>query len=87
VDEEIEQRVQALISRGELAAEEGRRLREKLLAHGGQPSGTALPSDQELERLLNERGVPTHDDLQQVLDQLDILAAKLDRVAPDSEPA
>jgi polyhydroxyalkanoate synthesis repressor PhaR len=87
VDEEIEQRLQTLISRGELAAEEGRRLREKLVRHGGQPSSTPLPSDQELERLLSARGVPTQDDLQQILEQLDVLAAKLEQVTPDSEPA
>lgn len=87
VDEEIEQRVQALISRGELAAEEGRRLREKLLKQETRPANAALPNEQELERMLSERGVPTQDDLQQILDQLDALTAKLDEVTSSSEPA
>jgi polyhydroxyalkanoate synthesis repressor PhaR len=87
VDDEIERRLQALVSRGELAAEEGRRLRQKLLGQGTEVPGAPRLSEQELERLLEERGVPSRQDLQQVLDQLEILAIKLDEMAPDGESA
>jgi polyhydroxyalkanoate synthesis repressor PhaR len=87
VDEEIEQRVQALINRGELAAGEGRRLREKLIKKDTEPADAALPSEQELERMLSERGVPTQNDLKQILEQLDVLTSKLNEITSDSEPA
>lgn len=85
VDEEIEQRLQTLISRGELAAEEGRHLRDKLLGQGYWPSQMNLPSEQALERALQKRGVPTQDDLQQILEQLEALAASLDQVSTHQE--
>ena len=78
VDEEIEGRVQALTRRGELAAEEGRRLRDKLLAQRYWPADASRPTDQEIEQVLAKRGVPTRDDFQQVLEQLEALAEKLD---------
>lgn len=87
VDEEIERRLQMLVSRGELAAEEGRRLRQELLGLGAEPPGAPQLSEQELARLLEERGVPSRSDLEQVLDQLEILATKLDEMALEGESA
>jgi polyhydroxyalkanoate synthesis repressor PhaR len=85
VDEEIERRLQTLINRGELAAEEGRRLRDQLLWQADQPSEPTLPSDEALEQYLEDRGVPTHADLQVVFEQLEVLATKLSQIAPDQE--
>jgi polyhydroxyalkanoate synthesis repressor PhaR len=87
VDEEIEQRLQALISRGELAAEEGHRLGDKLLGPRSQPVDVIWPSDADIERALDERGVPTQDDLQRVLEQLELLSAKLDTLASNPQSA
>lgn len=86
VDEEIERRVHALINRGELAVEEGISLRDKLLSHRIRLSEALLPSEQDLKQVLDKHGVPTHDDLQQILEQLDMLSTKLDEITPDSEP-
>jgi polyhydroxyalkanoate synthesis repressor PhaR len=86
VDEEIERRLETLISRGELAAEEGRRLRNKLLAPSHQPSDASWPSEQDLERVLDARGVPTRTDLKQVLAQLDQLAVELESLSRPTEP-
>lgn len=85
VDEEIERRLQSLVTRGEMAAEESRRLRDKLLGQGYHPTEINLPSEQALERALHKRGVPTQDDLQQILEQLEALAASLDQVPPRQE--
>lgn len=85
VDEEIDRRMQALISRGELAADEGRRLRDKLLSQSQKPPDAPWPGEQYVEQILEKRGVPTHQDLQQVLEQLEVLAQKLDEISPDSE--
>ena len=77
-DEEIEGRIQALITRGELAEEEGHRLREKLLAPGRRLSTL---SDQGLEHRLRALGIPTRDDLQRIAAQLEALDEKLDAIS------
>jgi polyhydroxyalkanoate synthesis repressor PhaR len=87
VDEEIECRLQALISRGELATEEGFRLRSKLLAQSDRPPGDMELSEQDMQRVLAERGVPSQEEFQQVLEQLDALAAKLESLGRSTEPA
>jgi polyhydroxyalkanoate synthesis repressor PhaR len=78
VDEEIERRLEILVSRGELAAEEGHRLGDKLLGPRPQLIDPTRPGEGDIERVLDRRGVPTQDDFQQVLDQLETLSAKLD---------
>jgi polyhydroxyalkanoate synthesis repressor PhaR len=78
VDEEFERRLQALISRGELAAEEGRRLRVKLLTASEPSAAEEMPGDDELAELLARHGVPTREEIQALMEQLDALAAKLD---------
>jgi polyhydroxyalkanoate synthesis repressor PhaR len=87
VDEEIERRLQTLMSRGELASEEGRRLREKLMGQDDRAWAPQWPSEEDLEQALDQRGVPTHDDLQQIFAQLEVLATKLEAIAPDQESA
>ena len=85
MDEEIERRLQSLISGGELAAEEGRRLRDKLLGPGYRPADSGPSIEQALEQALQDRGVPTQDDLQQLLEQLEALAMSLDQLPPRLE--
>jgi polyhydroxyalkanoate synthesis repressor PhaR len=83
VDEEIEQRIQALVSRGEVAAEEGRRLGDKLLAQGQQWSGSTWLREQDLEQALAERGAPTRDEFQRILEQLETLEDELKSLGRD----
>ena len=85
VDEEIEQRLQTLMGRGELASEEGRRLRAQLTARGQARPARPAPSEKDLEDALARRDVPTREDLQSILNQLETLVEKLDRVSPHSE--
>jgi polyhydroxyalkanoate synthesis repressor PhaR len=80
VDEEIDRRMQVLVRRGELAAEEASRLHDRLLDHGQPPSAAEWPDDEEIERVLAQRGIPTRDEFDQLLDQLRELEAKLDQV-------
>ncbi len=80
VDEEIERRVQALITRGELAAEEGRRLRDNLLGQARPRAGTSWLAEEQLEQALHDRGVPTHEDIQQIFAQLDALTDRLEEM-------
>ena len=82
VDEEIDRRVQMLISKGELAKEEGQRLREKLLSPMFTPQEGHGAVD--LEQLLSKHGVPTREELARLHSQIEALSAKLD--ALDQKP-
>ncbi len=82
VDAEIERRIQDLINKGELAREEGGRLLEKMLKYSDQlprhrPAGSR---EHELERFLSRAGLPTREELNQLLTQLDVLTARLDEL-------
>ena len=77
VDEEIERRVQMLISKGDLAREEGQKLRDKLLSPMFVPHDSAGP---DLEQLLSNHGVPTRHDLERLHAQIDALSTKLERL-------
>lgn len=76
VDDEIDRRVQMLISKGELAKEEGQKLREKLLSPMFAAPEALMGSD--LEHLLSQHGVPTREELQRLHAQIDALSAKLE---------
>lgn len=80
VDDEIEERLQALVNRGDLALEDGLSLRDKLQGLGQRPWGEPQLSDQDLERALEQRGVPKREDLGRVLEQLEELTRKLDEL-------
>jgi polyhydroxyalkanoate synthesis repressor PhaR len=86
VDDEIERRVQVLTMRGELAAEEGLRLRDMLLSRSRRSANPVVLTDEQIEKLLAERGVPSTADLQQVLVKLEMLEAKLDGLNPPTRP-
>jgi polyhydroxyalkanoate synthesis repressor PhaR len=84
IDEEIERRIRVLVGKGELAEEQGRSLLDKLVSRERELHDGHWPNEQELERLLADHGVPTRDDLQQLAEQLDALAAKLEHINPDA---
>jgi len=81
VDEEIKQRIQALVKQGELADREGKRLIDRMISLGaGRLSQKPLPVDQDIERVLEKRRVPTRQDMDHLMDQLDTLMHKLDEL-------
>jgi polyhydroxyalkanoate synthesis repressor PhaR len=80
IDEEIERRVQLLIAQGDLTPDEGERLLARLVSRDPSLRHGHWPDEQELERLLTDRGVPTRDDFQRVVQQLDLLAGKLEEL-------
>jgi polyhydroxyalkanoate synthesis repressor PhaR len=84
VDEEIERRLHALMSQGELAREEGLRLRDKLLSPTGLWPEGLFSSEQEVETALKERGVPTRQEFDSLNAQLDDLSAKLDALIDEN---
>jgi polyhydroxyalkanoate synthesis repressor PhaR len=86
VDTEIERRLQALINKGELAKEEGLRLRDKLLSPASRLSSSILPGSEDVDKLLNERGIPSRKELDRLNAQLEELSARLDSMIQQTEP-
>lgn len=84
VDQEIDRRLQLLVESGELTEDERQRMRRQLNSVGQQPAEAALPTEEDLERILTKRGIPTRDDLQQLNERLDELVSKLDEANPES---
>ncbi|HLF89536.1 MAG TPA: polyhydroxyalkanoate synthesis regulator DNA-binding domain-containing protein [Anaerolineales bacterium] len=75
VDAEVERRIRALIEQGELDADEGENVLAKLL------SQSRIETDQEPEGLaefLHEQELPTRDDFEQLLAQIEILAGEIE---------
>ena len=85
VDNEIERRLQLLISKGELAMEEGLNLRDKLLSLNGSQENQ-LSDDIELENFLNRHGVPTRNDIERLNEQIEALTKQLDGVLDARRP-
>ncbi len=83
VDEEIEERLQTLVERGDLAKDEAIKLGEKLLS---QRAKTKLPGQQHLERLFAGRGIPSRNEIEDLNVQIDLLSDQLDTlVAQENE--
>jgi polyhydroxyalkanoate synthesis repressor PhaR len=88
VDEEIERRVELLIHLGELTREEGQFILVKLLSDAFRPEkelSFALIKEsitsEALERQLHRLHIPTQNDLQKLLDQIDTLTEKINELA------
>ena len=86
VDEEIDKRLQTLVERGEMARDEAIKLSEKLLAAGQEKSKEIMPGQQRLERLLNVRGVPSREEVEELTSQIETLSAKIDALIDEKVP-
>lgn len=78
VDNEIEHRLQELISKGELAKEEGLRLRDKLLSFSGQETDLPDREEEELQTLLSKHDVPTRVEIDRLKQQIELLTQQLE---------
>jgi polyhydroxyalkanoate synthesis repressor PhaR len=92
IDDEIKRRIHALVNAGELTEGEGRTLLEKLMGQAPKTGEKAslrreelLISTEALEQYLQERGAPSREDLQRLIDQVDDLTAQLEEQEPPSE--
>ncbi|MGB5057272.1 MAG: polyhydroxyalkanoate synthesis regulator DNA-binding domain-containing protein [Candidatus Promineifilaceae bacterium] len=78
VDPEIDKRLQSLTERGDLAKDEATRLREKLLSDPARMAEEKLNATaSEIEKIVRSRGIPTRDEVQTLITQLDDLAGKI----------
>ena len=87
VDEEIERRLERLVSDGKLKPEERLRLNELLLEQGAQWRDERAVDQSLVERVLDERGIPSRGELQKLIDQLDALTETLDSIHPEDKPS
>ncbi|MCB8926917.1 MAG: pesticidal protein Cry15Aa [Ardenticatenaceae bacterium] len=86
VDEEIEKRLQTLVERGEIAKDEAINLSEKLMAASQEKSKEMISGQQRLERLLNVRGVPSREEVEELTNQIETLSAKIDSLIDEKAP-
>lgn len=77
VDSEIDHRFQLLISKGELARDEGIRLRDKLLSFSSQQTAETA-DDRDLKLFLNQHDIPTREELDHLNQQIRTLTSQLD---------
>lgn len=85
VDEEIEKRIQALVSQGELAREEAIKWRDQLIGRNRPSVEPAITPEEELERLIAARGIPTRQEIQRLMEHLDALASRLDDISDEKK--
>lgn len=85
VDSEIERRLQVLISKGELARDEGIRLRSKLLSFSSQ-SDEGILDEEDLELLLHQHDIPTREEIDHLNQQIVTLTTQLDSLLQQSIP-
>jgi polyhydroxyalkanoate synthesis repressor PhaR len=86
VDEEIDRRVQYLINKGDLAREEGLRLRDKLLSPALGMEDSVTEDQADLEQLLTAHGVPTREELERLHCQIELLSDKLESMIRQQSP-
>lgn len=85
IDAAIEQRIQYLIQQGELEAEQGRKLLDKLIAAGQSAAEPAWIGEKVLVRTLKQRGIPSREDVQQLSRQVEALSAELEQLAAQTK--
>lgn len=77
VDIEIDRRIQALVHRGELAEEHGRKLRDQLIDLSSLPKPRNRLNDNEIERALQNQDIPNSEDIQNLIKQIEELSEKI----------
>jgi polyhydroxyalkanoate synthesis repressor PhaR len=78
VDDEIERRIHLLIQRGEIAEEHGRKLRDQLMGQNPLLGSQHGIKDEDIRRALQKQDIPTNDDIQILLEQIETLTKKID---------
>jgi polyhydroxyalkanoate synthesis repressor PhaR len=79
-EEEVRQRIQTLVKRGELNEEEGRGLTDKLLNQNFEIEGDQQAGGDEIERILASFQIPTRNEVKRLNEQIDALNAKLEEL-------
>lgn len=87
VDIEIDKRLGGLVARGELAKEEASKLRAKLLSDPVRTADDVTEANLDnLEQAVRARGVPTKDEVNALINQLDVLTEKINTLSEEIKP-
>lgn len=96
VDVEIDTRLRGLVERGEMAKEDASKLRAKLLSDAFRLSPSKNETGKEaadeidlgaIEQAVRARGIPTKEDVNTLVDQLDALTQKIDALSQEIKPS
>ena len=68
-----------------MAREEAVALGEKLISAGQERSKELFSGQQRLERLLNVRGVPSREEVEELTNQIESLSAKIDSLIDEKD--
>lgn len=80
LDDEIRRRIHILVSQGEMTEAEGKSILGKLLNANIRISLDRPIKQEEIEKILSDREVPTRDEFQQLFNQIDELTSKIDEM-------
>lgn len=78
VDAEIQRRIDSLVETGKMTDEESQQVSAKLLDMDTFSQEAQIPTEEDIEQILNRRGLPTRDDINELNLRLDEIVAKLD---------
>ena len=88
VDEEIRRRMSILIREGDIDEGDAQNLTDQLLSVRASTSAEEERAiEREVARLLAERHIPTHTDMEHIIRSLDTLTEKLDALSDELPPA
>ena len=79
VDEKIQQRIQGLIQRGEIAEETGKKILNQIRERA-VTWNYAIPPDETILKMLVEKTLPTQSEVRSLIAAIDTLADKLDQL-------
>lgn len=85
VNEEIESRLDTLVSRGEIGQEDAANLRQKLIALGSNVADSVPSPGEQINRLLGSRGVPSREEVEQLSNQIEQLSTKIDSLMDEND--
>jgi polyhydroxyalkanoate synthesis repressor PhaR len=81
IDEEIKNRIQALVHQGEISEKEARNLIDKMIQQGArQINRMAAMDEATLENYLRQRQLPTQEDLDRLQAQIEELTHKIEEI-------
>jgi polyhydroxyalkanoate synthesis repressor PhaR len=80
VNMEIERRVNELVKRGDLTEETGDYLRNQLVKLDIEDYDNAMTIDESVMKAVEERGIPSKNDLQQLISMIDELTEKVEQM-------
>jgi polyhydroxyalkanoate synthesis repressor PhaR len=76
IDEEIDSRIQHLVSKGDLSEELGEKL-QKLMVDRNVFARSTHQHDEDLQRIIHKYDLPTNSDMETLMEQIDALSRKI----------